>query len=451
MKARSLVLAVLTAMTALSGAQTWSRAYEQGLSAARNGKWAAAREAFQRAAADRPDDRSLPTNLPGPATERKTWRNGAPYSPNFLAAYALYRQAIATNDSSEAASELKTSATELESLVAKDQGSAEAFFFLDLIYARLGDTTKRQAAADRFAKMGRKSDFRADTEVIAPEELAAMQAQTANPGTTPPANPNNPGAQPVVTPPPPGRIPLQPTPAGAVPALPNKFALIIGQSETRLSGGALPFGATDAVRIHDALVSSAGYANENVEVLQNATAADIKTAANALAARMSDQATVFVFFAGAGVNLNGKDYLAGVDTEAAGDVSSMIGKRELLEIFVHRGARIFSFFEASRPMDANGFYFGKELISNGSISQVMGTRSSENVGALYREGQPIGVFANALVQTLNDLRSNRIPIFDFTWQVFYAMRRGESGTTGGGGTQVCVLPQLANLAADARF
>ena len=43
---------------------------------------------FQQAAAYRPEDVAVATTLPGPVTEPRRWRNGSPYSPNFLAAYA---------------------------------------------------------------------------------------------------------------------------------------------------------------------------------------------------------------------------------------------------------------------------------------------------------------------------------------------------------------------------
>jgi len=347
---------------------------------------------------------------------------------------------------------MRTAASELETLVMKDQASGEAFFFLDVIYTKLGDATKRQTAADRMTKLGRKVDFKVDTEIVAPEELAALQTRTV--GTASVANtptPTAPGTSPVVLPgalSPGGGVAV---PNGVVVPLADKFALVVGQSQSRVSGGMVPFAATDAQRVHDALVNFAGYLPENVVMIQNTTAAEIKTAAAALASRVGEGATVVIFYAGAGVNLGGKDYLAGVDTESNADTASMFGKAELLSTFAQRGARVFAFFEASRPIDANGFYFGREVPAGGSIAQVQATRPNDTVGSTYRDNQQVGLFANAFVQTLSQLRSNRLPIFEFTWQVFYAMRRGTSGTTGGGGSQVCTLPQLTNLAADAKF
>lgn len=442
MTAKPLALFLAVALTALAGAQTWSRSYEAGLTAARAGKWSTARESFQQAAAGRPDDRSAPTVLPGPATERKLWRDGAPYSPNFLAAYSLYRQSLGNADAIDSAKQMRTAAGELETLIAKDQSSAEAFFFLDVIYTKLGDVTKRTAASDKFTKLGKKADFKVDTEIVAPEEIAAVQARGASgPVTTT----TTPGGAPVTT--------TQPTllPNGQVAPLGSKFALVVGQSESRISGGLVPYAASDAQRVHDALVSFGGYPSENVIMIQNASAAEIKAAATALAARVGQDATVLIYYAGAGVNLAGKDYLAGVDTESASDTASMVAKSDLFAPFVQKGSRIFAFFEVGRPTDANGFYFGREVATLGSIAQVQATRPNDVIGATYRDNQQVGTFTNAFVQVMSDLRANRLPIFEFTWQVFYAMRRGNSGTTGGGTTQVCTLPQLTGLAADAKF
>ena len=452
MTAKTLALAFAFALSAVAGAQSWSRSYDAGLAAARAGKWAAARESFQQAAAGRPDDRSAPTVLPGPATERKLWRDGAPYSPNFLAAYSLYRQALVTADAMEASQMLRTAAGEFETLVAKDQSSAEAFFFLDIIYTKLGDATKRQIAADRMTKLGRKADFKVDDEIVAPEELAALQARTTGTAavTTIPT-PTSPGTAPVVLPgnlnPGTGMVAA----TGAVIPLPEKFALVVGQSQSRVPGGMVPFAANDATRVRDTLVNFAGYPADNVVLLQNATAADVKAAATALSSRVGENTTVTIFYAGAGVNLGGKDYLAGVDTESTSDTASMLGKSELFAPFVQHGARVFAFFEANRPTDANGAFFGSETPTIGSISEVQATPAGNQVGASYQNNQQVGLFVAAFTQVLTELRANRVPIYNFTWLVADAMRRGSSGLTGGGGSQVCILPKLRGLAADSKF
>ena len=304
MTARSLVLLFALATSAASHAQVWSRSYEAGLVAARGNDWVAAREAFQKAAADRQEDRSAATVLPGPATERKLWRNGAPYSPNFLAAYSLYRQSLKTIDPSDAATMLRTAAGEMETLVAKDQASAEAFFYLDVIYTRLDDQGKRKALAERIAKLNRRPDFKVDTEIVAPEELAAINASGATPGV-----PGSPGTPDIYGP---GPLVGNTNPAvvANVPPLKEKFALVVGQTNSRLAGGLVPSAAEDAIRVRSALVDFAGYPAENVTLLKDATASSIRAAAEALASRMADGNVVTIFFAGAGVHLDGKDYLA---------------------------------------------------------------------------------------------------------------------------------------------
>ena len=449
MTAKPLALLAAAALAALGTAQTWSRAYDEGLQAARGGKWAMAREAFQQAAAGRPDDRSGPTVLPGPSTERKVWRNGAPYSPNFLAAYALYRQAVATADPTEQEKGLRSAASELETLVAKDQGSNEAIFYLGLIYTRLNDDGKRKALAEKAAKMGRR-DFKVDTEVVAPEELASMGARTSGGAGTAMPTPGSPNPPRIIGPTAKNGTILQPVNATVAP-MNDKFALVVGQSNSHVPGGNIPYASTDAERVRNSLVDFSGYPAENVTLLQNVPAADIRAAASALAAKLTEGATVFVFYAGAGVHVDGKDYLAGAETELAGDVSSMVAKTDLFQPLIVRGARIFSFFEVNRPMDANGGYFGREEMRIGQISEVESTIPGDVVTPIYREGQAVGTFVNAFALSLANIRSNQIPIYNFVGLLFDSMRRGDSGISGGGARQTCTLPRLWGLAADSKF
>ena len=447
MTAKPLVLLATVALSAASFGQAWIRSYDAGLAAARGKKWALAREEFGRAAANRPDDRSGPTIMPGPATERRVWREGKPYSPNFLAAYSLYRQSLNTIDPKESGDMLRTAAGELEMLLDKGQDSVEAYFYLDLIYTRLDDPAKRKALADRLAKLGHRPDFKVDTEPVAPEEAASMQAQTQNGGPVLPGTPTQPG---IYGPGDIGKNTLPPVVAN-VPPLKEKFALVVGQSASHLSGGMVPFGATDAERIRSALINFAGYPSENVTLLKDASAADMRAAAKAIAAKLPESATVLVYYAGAATNLDGKDYFAGADTESGGDVGSMYAKSELYTTFGQRGARVFAFFEVNRPMDANGSYFGRETVAGGSVAQVQATRPGESVTSTYRDNQQLGLFGNAFALTLANYRTNQIPIQEFFWQVFNAMKRGDTGTTGGSTRQVPTLPILIGLAADSKF
>jgi hypothetical protein len=459
MKLRLSIVILLLTLAALSLGQSWSNAYEAGLKAARATRWAEARAAFLRAAAYRPEDASGPTILPGPATEQRRWRAGAPYSPNFLAAYAGYRE-VSNLKPEEQPILLNKIANELETLVAKGQRNPLTAYVLASVYDRLGDTQKRTALQERLTAETRGRDWRVDTEVVAPEELAIISSNvnpgqavqnpvrsSTNPNVSPTVNATVPGASATGTPP--TGVPVNPTLAG-VPQLESKFALVIGNSESRMPEGNIPFASDDAQKVREALQSYAGYPAANVELAVNATAQQIRATAQALAARVPEEGVVLIYFTGHGVNIGGKDYLAGVDTEAGTDTASMLSKDELYRMFMARGARVFAFYQTNRPI-VGGRFFGNEVPIVGSISQVQATLPGDTVSSIIQNGRPVGVFTSAFVSVLNDFRSNRLPIFEFGWQVFYKVRRGDTGTQGGSSRQTPTLPVLSNMASDARF
>ena len=198
------------------------------------------------------------------------------------------------------------------------------------------------------------------------------------------------------------------------------------------------------------LTASAGYNPANVVLVQNGTADQIRTAAAALAARMPDGATAFIFYSGAGVYVGGKDFLAGIDTDLPSNTALMLGKIDLYKIFMAKGCRIFAFFQTNRTV-VDGHYFGSEVPDVGSIAQMQATIPGDMVYSAVKNGKETGQFANAMVSVLSEYRTNQIPIFEFGWEVFNKMRRGDTGTTGGGSRQTPTLPVLSNLAADARF
>jgi hypothetical protein len=447
-----MLMAALFAPTVL--AQGWSQAYEAALEAARGGNWPEARASFKQAAAYRTEDFSGPTNLPGPATERRQWRGGAPYSPNFLAAYSAYR--IGESASGTARSEnLRAAANEFEALHAKGQFSPESFYFLNLIYTSLGSTEARMKLDERFAELRGKVNFKVDTEVVAPEERTAVEDMMGRlgpvvqppdvPGGTPPTGPPATG----------GTIPLPGTGATPslgmrVPQIGSKFALLIGNSESRIAGQSVAFSSDDAHRVREALTMSAGYPEENIDLIQNATAAQMLASAKALAERVPKGGVVFLYFSGVGVNLDGKDYFAGVDTESATDSATMAAKAEIYRLFMAKGATVFAFFQVNRPV-SNGRYFGQEVPLFGSASQAQATMPGESVHSYVRDGRPVGIFTDALVSTLNEIRSNQVPILEFGWQLFYRMRRGGTGSDGGGSRQTPTLPVLTYMASDAKF
>lgn len=432
---------------AIASAQSWMTSYEEGLKAARVGNWSAARAAFQEAIAMRPEDTGSPTRLPGPVTERRQWRNGAPYSPNFLAAYSEYRLGVAAGGPDEAKPHFDTAAAEFEALIAKGQASKEAFYFLNQIYVRLGDTAKRMELESKFASM--KPNFRVDTEVVAPEELTAMNGASTGGGTAPQVTIVRPGETPTHVPSGGNPGAIGAPAVGPVAPLSNKYALIVGNSSTQ-GGTGLPYGADDAQAIREALVGNAGYPEANVDLVLNTTKDQLLASAKALADRIPDEATVFIFFAGEGANIDGKDYLAGIDANASSDASAMVSKMELYKFFLTKAAKVFAFYEVPRPM-AGGVYFGKEVPLVGSIAQVQGTIPGEGVASEIRNGREMGVFAHALVSALQDIRSNRIPIMEFGWQVFDRARGGGSNTMGGGARQVPTLPVLTHMSPQDRF
>lgn len=237
---------------------------------------------------------------------------------------------------------------------------------------------------------------------------------------------------------------------GVVPTAPDKYALIVGNSESKIEGGKLPFAADDAQLIRQTLITKAGYPDSNIEVAINATSQQLAATINALASRIPDKATVFVYFTGVGANVDGKDYLAGVDSQSDTDNTTMLSKDDLYAAFMSKGARIFAFFQANRPI-VNGHYFGSEIPLVGSISQMEATLPGAMVYSISSNGKQVGLFTNAVVSTLDDIHSSRTPILDFGWQVFYKLRRGDTGLSGGSSNQSPSLPVLTNMASDARF
>lgn len=448
---RSWMITLFAVCAAVASAQSWIGEYDKGIDAAKKGDWVGARAAFQQAVAYRPEDTDKPTTLPGPVTEVRRWRNGSPYSPNFLAAYSGYRQGMADKDQARATA-LTQSAGELEMLIEKGQVSRESFYFLNSIYTSLGDTAKRQALEAKFSSLAGKVTWKVDTSVISPEELALIGnigggAKTGDPTVTkiPPSNPNT-GEPAKITPT--GGI-TNPI-VGPVSSVATKYALIIGNGDSKMKDLALPYAADDAQQLREALMTSAGYPEQNIDLVLNATADQIMKSAEALSQRVGEDSTVLIYFSGVGVNIAGKDYLAGIDTESGMDTGTMVAKGKLFDLFLNKGSKVFSFFQANRPIN-NGLYFGKEIPFIGELSQMQATIPGDIVYSYTKNGKVVGLFTSAIIRVMNEQRSNKLPILDFGWQVFNKMRRGDSGTTGGSSRQACTLPVLTNLASDARF
>jgi hypothetical protein len=450
MAMRSWMISLFVFCAAIASAQSWMGEYAKGLEAAKTGDWVAARSAFQQAIAYRPEDTDKATILPGPVTEVRRWRNGAPYSPNFLAAYAGYRNGMASKDQARTEA-LTQAAGELEMLLDKGQTSREAFYFLNLIYTALSDAAKRLALESRYSGLEGKATWKVDTEAVSPEEQAAI-GNMGGTGTNPvkvipktvdPSKPTEPGK---TTTPGGTFTPL----VGPVAQIPTKYALVIGNGDSMIKDMSLPFAADDAQLVREALTTNAGYPEQNVDLVINATAAQIMNSAQALAQRVDENATVTIFFSGVGVNSGGKDYLAGVDADSVMATGAMASKAEILKLFLSRGAKVFSFFQVHRPI-ASGRYFGQEVPMVGQLSQMQANIPGEMVQSFVQNGRTVGLFTYSLTRVMGEQRSNQLPILEFGWQVFNKMRRGDTGTTGGSSRQTCTLPVLTNLAADARF
>lgn len=479
-----------------SWAQDWAASYERALAAMRELDYRAAREAFLTAASQRPGDVSGPTNLPGAVTEPELWRGGKPYSPRFGAAYAGLKLALEMPEGEERDQLIDRVIEEFAALVADRQAGRATAFFLARALA-LVPGRERPAALAEGVRINPR--WKEDTEFVSPEELAlvaqmpdppvaeepaapprraerkppAGEAQPATPPATegervvtaPPRNPLDPDEPERPRRPAAPRRPAQPAdrsvdilagepipPGGPVPPVETKFALVIGNTENRLPELGIPYAAEDARRVRDGLIENAGYPEGNVVLLTDVTADEMRAAAEQLAQRLPDGATVFFYFTGVGVNVDGTDYLAGIDVEVASDTSKMVPKMEIFRAFMTKGASIFAFFQVHRPV-RDGRVFGSEIPILGAISQMQATLPGTNVLSIFRGGREIGVFTNALVGVLQQFRQNQIEIIEFGWQVFSFMRRGGlgAGTDGLGSAQTPTLPVLTNLPSNARF
>ncbi|MEI7578142.1 MAG: caspase family protein [Armatimonadota bacterium] len=427
------------ALIASAMGQSWTSAYEAGLKAAKAGDWASARKEFQKARANRPDDVSGPTNLPGPVTDARKWRGGAPYSPNFLSAYASYKLGMSAKGDA-ASIHLKTAQDELEGLLKKKQVSKESLYFLAALYSRANQTEKLQG----LGKQAEKANWKVDAEVMAPEEVSAMSQSMMPTG-------NSQGVVAVVdasnmT----GVVPKQPLKVGPVAVNPKKYALIIANGDNKLPGFQISHATNDANLLKDSITANAGYDAANVMVVSNASAEQIKTASAALAAKMPAESTLMFFFTGAGANIDNRDWLAGADTQLATDTSSMVAKTEVYRPFVEKGIAVFAFYQVARSA-IGGRFFGSEEPKAGRISQMQSTTPGETIYSIFKDGNNVGIFASAMSEVFAELHSNAIPITEFGWQVFYKIRRGQTGSSGGGSRQTPTLPVLQLLASDSRF
>ncbi len=508
---RTILATALLASSWSAQAQAWSDLYQKATEALREERWVEARNLFKEAASRRAEDFSGPTLLNRPGQPERVWRNGASYSPNFGAAYAGYRLALKLTEEAERTALLKEVAAEFQTLIGKEQHSRATFYFLGNILALLGDKDGQQNLTTKEREIGSGMTWKIDEELLTAEERAQISGVAIVPETKPEVKPetkpevkpeekpadkpkdepenkpedkpqtepeNKPADKPKTEPKPvknpttddrPPVQPKQPKPKaqsgnqttvdagffdpanlGEVPKLTTKYALIISNSQSAIPGVAPSWAANDAALLKETLVGVAGYVEENIVVVSDATASEILTAAQSLAERVPEGGKVLLYFTGVGANLDGRDYLAGRDTASTTDASTMVPKLGLYQVFMSRGAEIFAFFQVSRPL-LNGRYFGQEVPQVGAIAQMNATIPGASVQSVTRNGREVGMFTNAFSLVLNEFRSNRIPIMEFAWQLFDRIKRGSSGSASGGATQVPTLPTLTTIAQDARF
>jgi tetratricopeptide (TPR) repeat protein len=435
MNANRLILGALLLLVPLfATAQAWVKPYENGLLAAKQGRWADARTYFEEALSKRAEDTDRPSQVGESVASRRPWRAGAPYTPNFAVAYSNFKLAAEESDPTKRTEYLNAAIAGFQSLVDKKQISIDTLVLLAAAYQAVGNKAAAATVEKQLASLDPTKAFKVDREVLEQGDLAAMAM--FGEGTS--------GQDP-------GSIEsLQPgvgSRTGIVPVIETKYALLIGNSQ----GSNQPFAEHDVEHLSEALNRHAGYAMDNIIVLKNVSCESLMEQAKALAERMPENATLFLFFSGAGVHdvKTGKDYLACTDTPSMTAYSNMIGKLELYNVFVSKGTSIFAFFQVDRPLGQGGKHFGLEVPIVGRIAQSHGCAPGERSFGVQVDGKPQGVYATAMSRVLGEMRSNVIPVLDFQWNVFYKVRSGAAD--GGGGAQTPTLPVVSSLSSSSRF
>ena len=420
---RIVALFLLSTIGTTGLTQKWVKPYDQAIGFARRDMWAEAREKFLECAKIRADDTDRPSTLGSGVTDRRPWRDGAPYSPNFGMAYSSFKLAAEAADAPTRKARLKDAIGGFEALVAKGQTSAETLIFLAACQAAADDLKASQTTQEKLAALDRAKAFKIDATILEIDDARTMIAS----GTD--VTSGGVGSIP---------IPAAGNPFGFVPVLDFKYGLVIGNSK----GTRHTFAHADADYVKDSLVKNAGYGEANVKVLKDATVAAIIATANTIADVLPENGVVFIFFSGAGERgADGKDYFIGADGER-------ITKEAFYAPFVKKGATVFAFLQIDRPKNADGSVFGSERLLVGKVAQCHGSAPGELCGSGTFEGANHGLYAGAIAETLNKMRSNRIAILDFAWAVFDKTRKGADGNMGG---QTPTLPVFTNIGGSAKF
>ncbi len=412
-------LGTILASTAL--ADKWSVAYEKGLAESRKSNWAGARQFFLDAISDRAADSDRPSQIGTSITNRRPWRDGAAYSPNFAAAYSAFKMAANAANPTERKDLLAKSIEEFRSLTAKGQESIESMLFLAAALAADNRAQEAAVVQERLQQIDPARSFKVDRDVIDYEDMRVLSGVLRGTGNIDTVGMALPGLD---------------NPFGIVPALDYKFALIIGVGE-----GSHAYATADVDLLKDALVRHAGYAEENVTTLKNPTSAQFSTAAKTLADAMPDGGTVLIYYTGPVQNdESGRDRVGFAD-------GGWASKHDLYAQFVPKGANIFTFYQVDRKLNPDGRVFGGDIPQVGKIAQSMGAAPGETCNSTVHENSVHGAYTVGFVNTLAQMRNNRIAIGEFAWMVFDVVRRGAAG----GGSQTPTLPIYVGLASTSRF
>src|SRR5688572_26549731 len=165
-------------IAASAAAQGWVRPYEEGLRLSKAGAWPEAKAKFEEAIRNRGEDTDKASQVGGSIADRRPWREGAPYSPNFGAAYATFKMAADAPDMGIRKERLSEVITRFRALIDKGQVSQESLLFLAAAYAANEQNREAQAIQDQLNAMEPGTGFKIDQEILDQTDLGALRGTT---------------------------------------------------------------------------------------------------------------------------------------------------------------------------------------------------------------------------------------------------------------------------------
>jgi len=416
--------------------EPWVLAYSQGLAAAKAGNWTAARAAFQSAAQSRAGDLSGATVFDEGPTRKIQWRKGAPYSPNFGAAYAEYRLAMASSDPAAAKAMYETAAAELNALRQKGGASVAVYYVLQAAYAAAGQSPKQEEVQK---ELGLKRDqglltFRVDTEVMTSEDLVAARTLDGSQGAV-----TTVGNQPA-------------TPGDRIPFNANKYAVLIGVTKYNGYFADVPNAVIDCNMLAESLTKNAGYAPDHILVLAEPTYEQMLTGITNFVSKLPPEATVFFFYAGAGVvNPTDKaDYLVPSGVTSATAYETYVKKTDLLAVLAPKANYTIAFFEVDRLADANKNFWGSSRPEYGSFALANACLEGQRSLAQVTSKGWTGLFAAAGTRALNLMRGAKINAKEFIFKVNEEIL-DQNSSSDRGQSQTPTLPMNTLLGDETTF